>query len=403
MTETLRNGTLDALVLDLDTRAGLSVARSLGRQGLRVGIAAQDARASGMRTRHAARRHVLPRAESSFDGYVRGLVEALRTSPADAALPSVDASVEALHRHRAELSKLTAPAIAAPEAVEVALDKDRTLAVARSLGVPVPRSILVTARQDLGAAADEVGFPCVLKPTTSWRPLGDGGERLGPVYAGNADELRAAAGLVRVGAPVLLQEFAAGRRETIKLFRAGGRTLVQLAIVVDRSWPPLGGSSVMRATVTPPADVLEHAERLVGEIGVEGYSEVEFRRTHDGRPLLMEVNPRLSQSVEVAIRAGVDFPRMQLEWARGGAIPEPPAARIGVRVGWLAGDLRLLVGGRHAATPPFARTLGTMTLDYTARRARLEGLDLRDLRPTLGAISFSARALTRGGSDAAEL
>src|SRR5256885_16740470 len=116
----------------------------------------------------------------------------------------------------------------------------------------------------------------------------------------------------------------------------------------------------MRETIEPPDDVLRDAERLVSEIGLDGYSEVEFRRDARGRPLLMEVNPRLSQSVEVATRAGVDFPRMQLEWARGGRIPEAPTAAIGVRVGWLAGDLRLLVGafaGSPPPRPPRGRTL----------------------------------------------
>jgi len=392
--------THDALVLDLDTRAGLSITRALARQGLRVDVAAQDAHASGFRTRYAAERHVLPRAAASFDGYVEALLAALRASPADATIPSIDASVEALHRNRSALAGLTAPALGSHEAVDVALDKDRTLAVARSLGIPVPRSVLVSTPAELDDALGEVGLPCVLKPTTSWRPLGDGGERLGPTYAEDAAQARSLAGeVVRPGAPVLLQEFAGGSRETIKLFRDGGRSLARLAISVERSWPALGGSSTMRATVSLPDDVLDHAERLVAEIGLDGYSEVEFRRTHDGRPLLMEVNPRLSQSVEVALRAGVDFARMQLEWARGGSIPRPAAGRVGVRVGWLAGDLRLLVAARRGVptTAPFGRSLAAMAGDYTARRARIEGLDVRDLRPTLGAVAFAARALRARG------
>ena len=125
------------------------------------------------------------------------------------------------------------------------------------------------------------------------------------------------------GAGVLVQEVVGGTRETIKLFRNAGRTLVRLAMTIDRTWPPLGGSSVMRRSISPPEDALRAAERLVAEIGLDGYSEVEFRRSPEGAPVLMEVNPRLSQSVELAIRAGVDFPRMQLEWARGGRIPVP--------------------------------------------------------------------------------
>jgi len=124
----------------------------------------------------------------------------------------------------------------------------------------------------------------------------------------------------------------------------------------------------------------------VGAIGLDGYSEVEFRRGADGTPLLMEVNPRLSQSVELAVRAGVDFPRMQLEWARGGRVEPVRTYRTGVRLGWLAGEARLL-----ANSPAPVR-------DYL-RRTRIEGLDLDDPLPIASALAFTARsALRRRGT-----
>jgi predicted ATP-grasp superfamily ATP-dependent carboligase len=65
---------------------------------------------------------------------------------------------------------------------------------------------------------------------------------------------------------------------------------------------------------------------------------VEFRRAPGGRAALMEVNPRLWGSLQLAIDAGVDFPRLLVALYRGEAIAsvEP---RIGVRTRWLLGDL----------------------------------------------------------------
>jgi predicted ATP-grasp superfamily ATP-dependent carboligase len=391
---------VDALVLDLDTRAGLCIARSLGRAGRSLSVAARDGRASGLRTRYADRRVILPDPEADFESFTNELVTALTEQPAGATIASIDASVEVLHRNRESIGRFTAPALGEPEAVEIALSKERTLEVAATLGIPVPRSLLVSRPEELEAAGAEIGYPLVLKPVTSWRAIGRGGERVSPVYVADGEEMqRVGPGLVRPDAPVLVQELAPGARETIKLFRDRGQTLVRVAMVVDRTWPPLGGSSVMRRTMVPAEDTLDFAERLISEIGLDGYSEAEFRRDAGGRPLLMEINPRISQSVELATRAGVDFPLMQLEWARGGKIPSSPSPVIGLRLGWLAGDLRLVLGAVAGSPPPrpkLGSTLRSLGSDYALHRTHLEGFDMRDRRPVIGGLTFALRSLTGG-------
>lgn len=370
---------LDAIVLDLDTRAGLAIARALGSAGLRVAVASRDRRASGMRTRHAVGRAALPPPEANFAAYADAIVRLASDHPADAVIPSIDSSVAALHRRRVELAAHATPAIGAVEAVEIAISKPRTLEVAERLGVPAPRTIAAPTQDDVEAAATELGLPVVVKPEESWRDdASGGGERLGPLLVTLPSQLSDA----RLLAPALVQAVAPGSRETIKLFRVGGEVVARFAMRVERTWPPLGGSSVFRESIDPPRDALLFAEQLVDAIGLDGYSEVEFRRGDAGEPLLMEVNPRLSQSVELAIRAGVDFPRMQLEWARGGRVERVRDYRKGVRLGWLAGEARLL----GTSPAPVA--------DYV-RGARIEGLDLRDPAPLAGALAFTARSALR--------
>jgi hypothetical protein len=171
-----------------------------------------------------------------------------------------------------------------------------------------------------------------------------------------------------------------------------------MAMLVKRAWPPLGGSSVMRTTALAADDTLAHAERLVEAMALDGYSEVEFRRGRDGAPRLMEVNPRLSQSAELAIRAGVDFPRMQLEWARGGDVTPVDGYRTGVKLAWLGGDARLTLAALRGSGPPPRPRQPPLLRDYVLRRTRIEGLDLDDLRPVVSAVAFTARAVRRRGT-----
>jgi predicted ATP-grasp superfamily ATP-dependent carboligase len=320
-----------------------------------------------MRTRFAVGRAALPSPEQDFDAYADAIVDLVHRHPVEAIIPSIDSSVLALHRRRVELGTV-APAVGSVDAVETAISKPRTLELAERLGIDVPRSIPAAAQHDVEPALEELGLPAVVKPDESWRDDGEGGERLSPLLVSSTTQLDDARHLV----PALVQEYAAGVRETIKLFRVEGQVVARFAMRVDRCWPALGGSSVFRESIDPPRDILEWSERLVDSIGLDGYSEVEWRRTNDGRPLLMEVNPRLSQSVELAIRAGVDFARMQLEWARGGRVEPVDRYRVGVRLGWLAGDARLR--GRHAG-------------DYLRRGTYLDGFALDDPLPVVGSLA----------------
>ena len=106
-----------------------------------------------------------------------------------------------------------------------------------------------------------------------------------------------------------------------------------------RTSPPLGGNSVLRKSIAITSDTGRYAESLVRDINLEGYCEVEFRRDAAGVPYLMEINPRLSASVEIAVRAGVDFPYLLYQWASGGPIERVAGYRIGGWMRHLGGDI----------------------------------------------------------------
>jgi carbamoylphosphate synthase large subunit len=386
------------LVLDGDTRAGLEMARRLQRLGERVVIASSDARASGMRTGAAEARVVLRDPRSAFDAYADAIVAAL--APGDVAMCSGERALEALRARRAAIADRGAiAAIASEEALTVAGSKELTLERAAAIGIACPRSLTVTTPEQVLAEAGGLGYPLVVKPLASWRALpGGGGETVAPMLAYDRSGLEAVARrLVRPDAPALLQEVATGVRETHKFLRQDDRTIARLVMVAERCWPPLGGSSVMRVTIDPPADSHALALALVADAGLEGACEVEFRRDAAGRPLLMEINARISQSIALAHRAGVELAHLHLRWARGEQLEPAPDYRRGVRLGWPAGEARLLACGLMGRLDPRPRPLTELrdiARDYGLRHAGLEGLDRRDLAPTAAALAFTLRSAT---------
>jgi len=57
----------------------------------------------------------------------------------------------------------------------------------------------------------------------------------------------------------------------------------------------------------------------------------------------MEINGRFWGSLQLAIDAGVDFPRLLVDIAAGSVPDRAPDYRVGIRCRWLAGDLDSLI------------------------------------------------------------
>ena len=63
--------------------------------------------------------------------------------------------MEALRRRRRELEQRTSLALASEAALEIAISKERTLALARTLGIATPRSVPLDDLRDVPAAVAE--------------------------------------------------------------------------------------------------------------------------------------------------------------------------------------------------------------------------------------------------------
>jgi predicted ATP-grasp superfamily ATP-dependent carboligase len=336
------DGCLDAAVLDADERQSLVTVRSLGRGGLRVGAFDASLFPPAFSSRWCSVSDRLPNI-SNERAYVDAVLDVAWRFRPRALLVARDSTIEALRPRRAEIERASSLALAPECALEVAVNKERTLAFAQRIGIPVPISVPIRHSDEAREAGGRTGFPAVVKPIQSWVQSPAGGHRLSSVVVVDADEARLAAEqAMRVGGRVVLQQWLRGSREAVSLFCVDGQIRARFAQVAHRMLPPLGGSSIVRESIPPPRDLTEAAEALVRAVGLEGYSEVEFRRDTAGSPFLMEVNPRLSASVELAVRAGVDFPMLLHAWATAQPLPSTHKYREGVRMRWLGGDIQWL-------------------------------------------------------------
>jgi predicted ATP-grasp superfamily ATP-dependent carboligase len=381
------------LVLDAETRPALAVARSAGRRGYRVVAATHLPGAPALYSRYVSERISLPSPSADFPGYESALAELISSLDSPFVFVSSDHSLAALRRRREQFHQAR---IALPDerSLAQAIDKVSTLAAAERVGVPIPESIVVTRADEIRAAAASVGFPCVVKPSQSWL-IEDGvrARRVTSVFLRNShdDEHRAHA-FVSPDHPALVQEFVPGRQEELAIFRCQNTLVAIFAHTASRSFPPLGGASVMRTAVVPATDVIEFSDILLSELAFEGYAELEYRRDANGQARLMEINPRLPGSFEFSLRAGVDFVGLQLDWLAGLPTAGDNSYIPGMKMSWPRGELAYLLAAvrRRPAPAPGMHAVARAVFDYMPPPT-IDSLDLRDLRPTFVTL---ARLLT---------
>jgi predicted ATP-grasp superfamily ATP-dependent carboligase len=343
---------------------------------------------------------VAPSYEKGAEEYLAYLERLLDSTRARVLIGSSDGTLDLLRRHREQLERKTRIALAKQPGLGIATSKDRTLEVAAGLGIRVPRGVSVGSVDDVAAAMREIGVPAVVKPVKSWVWREQGGARLAcQLVTTPAEARRAVIELTRLGSRALFQQWLSGRREAVSLLYAEGHVYARFAQWAKRTQPPLGGISVLRQSIAVPEDIGEQTERLVRAIALEGYSEVEFRRDGAGSPYLMEINPRLSASVEVAVRAGVDFPALLYQWASGSPIDDVKGYRVGNWMRHLEGDLLATIQavsqrGRPGVTPP-ARTIAEFCLSFF-KPMSYDYLDWKDPLPACRATLNFVHSLFSG-------
>ncbi len=392
-----RQVTYDALVLDAGLRQSLTTVRSLGSRGLQVAALGSSAGLPAFSSRWCQQAFVCP-ADVGTRDYLTYLEQVLDCTGARVLITSSDGTIAFIRRHRAQLEQRVRIALAREPALGIAVNKEQTLGIAKQLGVGVPRGVEVKAEGEVEAALREVGLPAVVKPVESWDAQHS--VLLKSELVTTPQEARQAVEkLTCFGGTVLFQQFLSGERESLGLLYANGQVYARFVQWTKRSSPPLGGTSVVHQSIAVPPDIGTQAERLVREIGLEGYCQLEFRRDAAGKPCLMEINPRLNITIENAVHAGVDFPYLLYQWASGDQINAVNDYRVGRWMRDLRGDIiatmeALRQRGRPGVPPP-AKTILDFCVSFFIPMSYVY-VDWRDPLPALIATANFTRGWVGG-------
>lgn len=380
------------LVTDGTERAALAVVRSLGRAGHPVHVVSPRGRSLAGASRWCRSERALPSPLHEPAAFRRGLREVVEREGIGVVLAISEPSLLAI----LEEGDVLPPGVHFPfpdlERFLRVTDKERVLREARTLGIATPGQVVLDA-PSAALPADLPPYPLVIKPARS--VSGEAGVRgkWGVVHVADRSELERSLEVLPAEAyPLLLQQRVGGDGIGVFLLLWNGEVRAVSGHRRLREKPPSGGVSVYREAVVPPPGLLERSVALLQAFSWEGVAMVEYKMDAAGEiPYLMEINGRFWGSLQLAVDAGVDFPRILVDLAMGGNPAPPPPLRPGIRSRWWMGEVdhllaRLRRSDAELHLPPGSpgrlRTLGSF-LTHRPSVDRSEVLRLSDPAPGL--------------------
>jgi D-aspartate ligase len=343
-----------AVVADVGWVNGLAAIRSLGRHGVRALAVDHRPWALGFRSRYATP-VAAPDPVADEDGFVAALARLGKTLVGPVpAFATHDEHVNVLARRQADIGPAFRPCTPEWDVLEAIQSKRHQLEVAADAGVPVPGTRHPRSAAEARAAAEELGYPVLVKPSD---PVG-----FKRMYNRQAFRCQSGAEVETAYAQAeaftpMVQEYLPGGDEELytlgSYLTADGQALgIFTGRKLRQTRQHMGVCRVAEAVWVP--EVAEHGLALLRALRFRGISQVEFKRDpRTGEYKLIEVNPRLWQWHGLATACGVDLTHI----AYLDLVGRPPAPARMTNEGrrWA---ITFMGGARHAIQrPPYTDAL----------------------------------------------
>lgn len=361
------------LVTDEHYKHTLGLVRHLGQRGARVDVLAESPHSLACTTRYC--NEVVPVSSPETIAFLAAAREAVARNRYDVVIPVGYPRTLMFAQHRSEFVAHTKIELASAESIELAANKVRMVELAKRVGVPTPKTFVPSALGDVNEAGRLLRYPLVVKPQRESR-----GRSVR--YAHTDEELREGCApyfppLTPEADPPIVQEFIPG--DGCGFFATYQKGVCKRIFMHRRvrEYPASGGVSTCAESFYD-ARLEVYGRRLLDAMSWHGVAMVEVRRdSRDGEFKLIEVNPKLWGSLDLALAAGADFPGDLCRMAVGQELEFTDRYNRHLRYRWpfsISGELY------HLKSRPLS--VVDTTLDFLNPRVK-SNIWFSDLRPNL--------------------
>jgi len=342
-------------ITDGQWRKTLAAVRALGREGFIVWVGDRWKLSTSFFSKYCKRKVVYPDPVKYHEKFRQFMLDFISSERPDVTIPADDETVKFFSKNKDILQEYTKIPVANYEIIELANNKAEIIRIAKKIGIPIPKTSIVNDVESIDIPSN---FPLIVKPN-----LGSGSR--GMFVVNDEEQLfNAVQEITKKGMIALVQE-------KIPMEGAGYGVSALLnwksevrAIFVHkrlREYPVRGGPSTLRISVKYP-ELAKLGVKLLKYIGFQGAAMVEFKMDpRDNTPKLMEINPRLWGSLQLAIASGVNFPLYLVKLALDGDVEEVTDYKEGIIARWLLpGDILHFLSNpeRFSLKPSFFKFFG---------------------------------------------
>jgi predicted ATP-grasp superfamily ATP-dependent carboligase len=338
-------GFTKVLLLDGYSTRTLACVRSWGKRGIAFAVGGETRWDMSLFSRYAREKFVYRSPKQDLSQFIRDVNHYSREFAANGVFPTSEAAIRACSQYRNQLT--CTPIVPGEQEIQTAFSKANTLSIAQSLGIPVPKTLLVTDSNLPAILANAPNFPLAVKSESSEVMLQNRTHTSSKTaMVSSKGELEKECRLrLATDQCVVVQEFVNGYGVGVSGLFDEGRPVALIGHRRLRESTPWGGPSALAETIEIDSNLLYATTALMRKIGFTGPAMAEYKiDRRNGQPYLMEINGRFWGSVLLTIAAGLDLPYLYWKMLNGIEIqPEEKAYRVGVRGRYLVGDTKSLL------------------------------------------------------------
>lgn len=334
---------MDILILDGHTNQALMLTRALGGKGhlITTGVSETYDNIAGA-SRYCTDTIIYPD-PSNMEKFIEWLDFFLTARHFDCLIPPYEQTTYAISKYKQQISSLVGLYVPDIEILDLALDKWKTILIAKKLGIPVPNSRILKDHEiiNIQKICHEFTLPLFMKSKRSNYFNGKGFCQSQFLRIDTYSDLIKNYPIFHQNIPhPIIQEYFPGYQLNVSTICQHGEPKVFFTHQGIRDAGLTASATCVRISVVPAHDLLEQTFALLREMKWHGPAEVEYRvDSRTGVPYLIEVNGRVWQGIGFGMQCGVDFDEHILKLCKDQPVTSKNKYRVGEKSRWLLGDI----------------------------------------------------------------